>query len=85
MLIIKGYAILIAMAKRINLEKVILLELLGNGLELTLTLQDDNAIAIKVASEAGGQQVGVKQHEDNPNTMVIYLKDDNPKGRFTVI
>jgi hypothetical protein len=74
------------MGKRIDLEKTQILEVLGNGLELILTPQDDNAIALRIGSEDGGRQLGVRQHEDDPNTLVIYLKDsDTGRPRFTVI
>ena len=63
------------MAKRLNLDKVQLVELLSNGLELTITPEGDNAIAISMASAEGGQHIGVKQHEDDPNILVIYLKE----------
>jgi hypothetical protein len=76
------------MPKMINLEKKGIHTLYGNGLMLTIELEDDNKIIATIESEKGNQRLDIHPHNELENTIVFELlgglqSDGRPK--FTVI
>lgn len=61
------------MARRIDLDKVELVELNGKGLILELTTDDENRILIRAESETGGHRIKIKVHEDDPGVITYSL------------
>lgn len=71
------------MGKRLDLEKEQILEIHGNDMVLTLTLEDHDKLCARIESAEGGRLIGIRPHEEDNQTIVFYLKDAGP--RFRVI
>lgn len=61
------------MARRVDLDKVELVEVTGKGLILELTTDDQGRILIRAESEAGGYRIKIKVHEDDPGVITYAL------------
>lgn len=61
------------MAKRIDIDKAGLVEIVGKGLILNLTTDDQGRILIRAESEAGGYRIKIKVHEDDPGVITYSL------------
>ncbi|MCD6343400.1 MAG: hypothetical protein J7L76_06405 [Spirochaetaceae bacterium] len=61
------------MAKRIDIDKAGLVEIVGKGLILNLTTDDQDRILIRAESEAGGYRIKIKVHEDDPGVITYAL------------
>jgi hypothetical protein len=66
------------MSKSINLEHEEIVEIHANGMILTLTTEGPTRIAVRVESEDGGEQIGIKPHEEESQSVVFYRKDTKP-------
>lgn len=71
------------MGKRLDLGDEQILEIHGNDMILTLTLEDHDKLCARIESNSGGRPIGIKPHEEDNQTVVFYLKDAGP--RFRVI
>ncbi|MGL4524516.1 MAG: hypothetical protein ACRCVN_03200 [Spirochaetia bacterium] len=71
------------MGRKIDLDDEQVVELHGNAMVLTITIEEGNEIHARIESEEGGQAIGVKQHPEDGQTMVFYLK--NPGPRFRIV
>ena len=61
------------MAKRIDLDKTGLVEIIGKGLILNITTDDQERILIRAESEEGGYRIRIKVHEDDPGIITYTL------------
>lgn len=73
------------MAKRINLDKVKLVEIAGSGLVLEVLQDDQNRVLVRVESEEGGRRIIVKAHEEDSRCIVYSLDQPTQTPRFTLV
>jgi hypothetical protein len=73
------------MAKRIDLDKTGLVEIVGKGLILELTTDDQNRILIRAESEEGGHRIRIKAHEDNPGIITYSLGEVLGGPKFSIV
>jgi len=73
------------MAKRIDLEKSGLVEIVGKGLILELTTDDKDRILIRAESEAGGHRIRIKVHEDSPGILTYSLGEVLGGPKFSIV
>ncbi len=69
------------MGQRLDLDEQQILEIHGNEMVLTLTLEDHDKICARIESAEGDRQIGIKPHPEDSQTLVFYLKDAGPKFR----
>lgn len=67
------------MAKRINLNKVGLVEIVGGSLVLEVEEDAKGRILVRVESDKGGRRINIKQHESDARCIVYSV--DIPRGR----
>lgn len=73
------------MAKRIDLDKSKLVEIVGKGLILNLTTDDQGRILIRAESEAGGYRIKIKVHEDDPGVITYSLGEAIGGPRLSIV
>jgi len=73
------------MAKQINLDKSGLVEIVGKGLILELTTDEQERILIRAESKAGGHQIRIKMHEDNPGIVTYSLGEVIDGSHLTLV
>ena len=62
------------MAKRINLDKVNLVEVVGSGLIFEISHDQEGRVLVRVESEDGGRRIIIKQHEDDSRCIVYSIE-----------
>jgi len=73
------------MAKRIDLDKAGMVELVGKGLILNLTTDDQDRILIRAESEAGGYRIKIKVHEDDPGVITYSLGEVIGRPHLSIV
>ena len=58
------------MAKRIDLDKVNLVEVTGSGLILEISKDAEGQVLVRVESQDGGRRIIIKQHEEDSRCIV---------------
>ncbi len=67
------------MAKQINLDKAELVEILGSGLILEISKDEQERVLVRVESEEGGRRILIKQHEEDARCIVYSLDTPSPQ------
>lgn len=73
------------MAKRINLDRVKLVEVVAFGLILEVEEDDLGRVLVRVESTSGGQRIHIKQHEEDARCIVYELEKPKKASHLTLV
>ncbi len=73
------------MAKRVALEKVDTVEVVGKGLMLEVSQDERGRILARVESEEGGRRILIKQHEEDARCIVFYIDEPGGGPKLTLV
>ena len=73
------------MAKRINLDKVDLVEVVGSGLIFEISHDQEGRVLVRVESEDGGRRIIIKQHEDDSRCIVYSIEGPVSGPNLTLV